>query len=302
MARRIIVTDMDDTMIKSYGTPTHEVRKLWNSIKTDNEIGLVIATGQSYTKVKETFSRNDMLLPDFIICNQGTVIYSSKEGKVIKKFIPDYEEVVSFLEKYVDLGGDKKYIRISTPSQVVVFDCKENRKFYEKNIQGDVVFRSDFWDVISEKEFTKIVCAAPEEVIKEAIKMQDDLKNLLVLSTGKTKFGNSGYSRVEITASNKRMALEYLLYFDYGFPESGNAIDMLCLGDELSDLCLAEVAININNYPESNGTFAIISNDTIGNNNLRVAVEKIAKGDEVLVMPGVEENGWVKAVNHWLKK
>ena len=88
MARkRYVVTDMDDTMIEAYGKPTDVVRNLWNGLSEDPNICLVVATGQQYMKVKSTFLGNGLVLPDYIIADQGTVIYSTHENKILKSLL-----------------------------------------------------------------------------------------------------------------------------------------------------------------------------------------------------------------------
>jgi len=302
--KRFVVTDMDDTMIEAYGKPTDVVKKRWNELSKDPETCLVVATGQQYMKVKSTFLGYGLALPSYIIADQGTVIYSNLENKILATFSLPSAEVSLIFDKFFDMGGDLKFVRIYTPNMVFAFDCDIAREFFASTNQKNVIYGINLEHIIRNGVYTKVILMNTSDIVDNLVHYSMNSNTLLAVNTGATKYGNCNYHRFEIVSSNKKVALEYLLKESCKFPENPEPIEILCLGDEKSDFGLAQVALGINLYPKNSGHFAIITTNTKGNDQLRNDAEELAKAigysNNAFSVGSVKEDGWDSAISHWL--
>ena len=82
--------------------------------------------------------------------------------------------------------------------------------------------------------------------------------------------------------------------------------DIICLGDEISDYGLAQVALDNNFRKDCTGYFAMIDSKAKGNQHLREEVEKEARvlnlEDHLIFAPSVENDGWESAILEWQEK
>lgn len=303
--KRYIVTDMDDTMIEAYGKPTEAVKKRWNELSEDPENCLVVATGQQYMKVKSAFLGHGLALPAYIIADQGTVIYSNIENKILATFSLPSKDVSPIFKKFFELGGDMEFVRIYTPNTIFAFDCEVAREFFTSTNQKNVIYGTNLEHIIRNGVYTKVILMNTADVVDNLVHYSMNANTLLAVNTGATKYGNCNYHRFEIVSSNKKVALEYLLKETCGFPENSEPIEILCLGDERSDFGLAQVALSVNLYSENVGNFAIITSNTKGNQQLRADVDELAKAlgyaGNVFYAGSVREDGWDFAVSYWLE-
>lgn len=303
--KRIIITDMDDSMIKAYGKVTKAIRDLWNKLSKDENVCLVVATGQQFMKVKSTFLANGLAIPDYIISDQGTVIYCTKENKILTTFWLPSEDVVVIYEEFFKLGGEDGFVRIYTPETIFAYDCEMARDFFTKTNQKNVLYGRNLRHIIQNGAYTKVIMMNTVDKVDELVLHSMNSNTLMAVNTGETKYGNCHYHRFEITSSNKKVALEYLLAHVCGFPNNEEPIDILCIGDEKSDFGLAQVAMATNLYPENQGKFAIICNNTKGNVQLKEDCEILAKSigyqEKIILAPDVNSDGWKVAVEDWYK-
>lgn len=301
--KKYIVTDMDDTMIEAYGKPTEEVRVLWNFLSEDPEICLVVATGQQYMRVKSVFLANDMSLPDYIISDQGTVIYSTKENKILSTFWLPARDVAPIYDEFLKMEGKKAFVRIYTPDMIFAYNCDEARKFFTETNQKNVIFGENIEHIIKNGLYTKVILMNKADVVDKLVLYSMNSNTLLAVNTGETKYGNCHYHRFEIVSSNKKVALENLLALTSEFPNNNGPIDILCLGDEKSDFGLAQVAFSLNLYPNCKGYFAVIGSGTQGNLQLKADTELLARTlgfeSNVILAPDVKSDGWKFAVEQW---
>ena len=296
---------MDDTMIEAYGKPTEEVKKLWNSISETSDIATVIATGQQYTKVKSTFLTNRLSLPTYIIADQGTVIYSTKANEILQTFWLPCDEVAPIVEEFLAKGGQPEFIRISTPEIMFAYDCKQARDFFASTKQKNVIFGKDLLHVIKHGHYTKVILMNTPELVDDLVLFSANASTLMAVNTGETKYGGCHYHRFEVVSSNKKIGLEELLKLSGDFPNNTAPINIIGLGDEHSDFGIAEATVGINLTPQNIGSFAIIQNNTKGGIALTKDCDNLVTcmgyPDRLMKVPGVKENGWVEAVNTWLK-
>ena len=296
-----IVTDMDDTLIKHYGNVSERIRDLWNYLSKQEENCLVVATGQSYTKVTEKFLANGLNLPDYIVSNQGTVIYRPKEEEVMRVFTLDPNKVIPIVNRFLEIGGNERFIRINALNKIVAYDCEEARRFYREDPQSNVEFTKDLLNFIQKGVYTKLVLSAPLEVVEKMLTYP--AKGVTIFNSGETKYGREHYYRYEIVAGSKRLGLEYLFYLRRDF---GAKTHIICLGDEISDYGLAEAALVSNLVKNCTGYFSIIDSNSKGNSHLREAVEKKARmlrlEDHLIFAPSVENDGWESAIFEWKEK
>jgi len=302
---RYLVTDMDDTMIEAYGKPTEEVEKLWNEISQTSDIVTVIATGQQYVKVKSNFLANHLALPTYIIADQGTVIYSTKENEIKKSFWLPPDEVAPIVREFLAKGGQPEFIRIITPEIVFAYDCQQARDFFTSTKQKNVIYGKDLMHIIEHGHYTKVILMNTPELVDELVLFSANANTLMAVNTGETKYGNCHYHRFEVVSSNKKIGLEELLKISCDFPNNTTPVSILGLGDEHSDFGLAEGAIGINLTPPNIGSFAIIQNGTKGGEALTKDCENLATcmgyTERLMKVSSVKENGWAEAVSAWLK-
>lgn len=302
--KRYIITDMDDTLIAAYGEPTPEIKELWNQLSLDENVVLIIATGQQYMKVKSVFLTNGLVLPDYIISDQGSVIYSTKENKILKSFSLPTKEVVQLYEEFLRLGGTDEFVRIYNPEMIFAYDCDIARKFFKDTKQRNVMYGKSLRHILENGEYTKVIMMNSNEKVDNLVLYSLNSNTLMAVNTGKTNYGECDYYRFESISSNKKIALEKLLSIDCDFPNNKDDIDIICLGDEKSDYGLAQVALSLNLYPNNSGKFAVVKTDTVGNKQLLEDSINLAKSvglvDKVVAVPSVKLNGWKQAVEEWL--
>jgi len=298
-----IVTDMDDTMIKHYGKPSDRVRNLWNYLSENKNNYMVVATGQSHIKVLDKFFENGLAVPDYIISNQGTVICRPKTDEIMKVFWMSYSKVLPVLNKFYEMGGEEKFIRVCTLSKVIVLDCEESRSFYEKNPQSNVEFTTSIRRVIKKAQYTKLVLAAPFEVVEKMLLYKQDYPEVTLINSGTTDYGGDNYYRLEIAASDKEMALDALISYWKKSHKTIKGIDFLGLGDEITDFGIAKMALKVNSMANSTGYFAIIDSGSKGNASLVKELDQMCNDTgfktHLIYSESVEQDGWAKAILKW---
>lgn len=306
MARIYIATDMDDTLISAYGTPTESVRTKWNELAENPEVCLIVATGQQFMKVKSTFLGNGLTLPDYIIADQGTVIYSTRDNRILKTFHLPTNDVAPIVQKFFDENGEKQFMRIYTPEMIFAYDCEIARKFFADTNQKNVLFGTNLEHIIENGKYTKVILMNTAEKVDRLVLHSLNSNTLMAVNTGETKYGNCHYHRFEIVSSNKKAALEYLLTLDCDFPNNEKPIELIGLGDEKSDFGLAQVAMAVNLYPDNTGNFVVVDTGTRGNEQLKVDVKNLATAigydNQVMITGNVAEDGWVSAISKLINK
>ena len=297
--KRIIITDMDDTLIKAYEQPTPETRDFWNTLKESTV--RIIATGQTVAKTMNNLSKSNMDLPEFIIADQGTVIYDTVNSRTIKEFVLPNDEVYEVLKQFYSLGGKDSFVRIGAGRVIIAYDFEQAHSFFERTFQKDVVYVENMEYVIQHGRYLKVILMGEEKLVDELVRFSSGRNNLFAFNTGKTSFGDCGFNRFEIMASDKYNAIKYLMDI-LGFEK----FDVICLGDESSDLGLAKFALTMNLYENFKGTFAIISSNSHGNIQLKKECNELANvlgcSDKCKIYASITEDGWKAAVEEWLEQ
>lgn len=295
MKKRIIVTDMDDTLIQAHGNPTPETLQFWNSIGSD--VVKIIATGQTYTKVKNVFFNFGMTLPNYIIADQGTVIYDTKKDNVMKRFLLPNKPVYTVYKEFLRLGGKCEFARVNG-SEIVATDCEQAREFFTKTSQS-VIYVENIEHVIKTGQYSKIILMHERNIVDELVRFSANNNDLFAINTGETLYGKCGFCRLEMMKVDKYTSLDFLLKKMEATP-----IDIICLGDELSDFGLAKCALKANLCKDSKGKFVLIQTGTEGNKNLQKKVEELAMElgfiENFSTAPATCESGWKKAVEQWI--
>jgi len=312
---KIAVFDYDDTLRPSYKAAAKEVVEIWNTLRYSETL-LVISTGRSYRKIKAELLKNNFDFPDYIISDQGTIITDCRTNTIIKKVTVPNKPVIEITQEFLRRNGRPEMIRVSNGEKLFAVDCPDATEFFCKNNEPDLILMDveNMYDFIYNGIYCKVLLMDSEEKVNSLLPFCEKYDNeILASSTGATNYGTSSNIknfRLELVNSHagKYNSLMYLIEFmqDSGEIPRGNFLELLAVGDEMSDLGLAECAIQKNSNPNMRGFFACIGNNTHGSKDLLRESMKIAgsinQTDKVLNVASVQENGAIDAINIWMEK
>lgn len=223
---KMIVMDMDGTLLRSDGTCSKEVEEYLNKLKEDGNI-IVLATGRCFEEVMA--SVDNAFFANYIISHTGGVIYDvSKEKFIFKSKIS--EDIVN---KIVSLYDEKTIERIS-----FVTLNKYNR------FTLDYYQDSKFVHMISDVKELKDIC---NDVFNICIRLKQDNYVNTLIDEMKIEFKDLDFivmqdsfgsdKRIEIVPKgvSKSASINKLVKL-----ESMDRKDVICFGDGLNDIDMLE--------------------------------------------------------------
>jgi HAD superfamily hydrolase (TIGR01484 family) len=297
---RILASDMDDSMIQKNYEVTPLARENFEQLsKSDVITG--IFTGQTFRKVLYTFQSNRLSQPDIISADMGSVLYNPTQNKIINKMLVPNKEVLAIVNEFFRGGGEKEFIRISTGEKIIATDCPIVDDSFKPDEKDNLIKTPDISINLNNDEFVKVVLMGKREFINELEAFASRFSSINAKDTGESSFGKMGYDRLEIVRAgvDKGVALN-LLIKHLGLSH----VNVLGIGDEQSDIPLAQSILSLNQCPTMKGSFAIIDNGTEGGEKLKKAVRAYAKTigclQNLWIMPSVQKDGAALAINKWL--
>lgn len=242
---KLIVMDLDGTLLNSYGEVTLENRKAIQYALEKN-VELVLASGRD-PKTIEKLSL-ELGIKNYLISGNGASIYDIKEQKNIYENFIDKEKALKvaqickensiFFNVYTTNG----IITESLDYNVKVFNNENNNKPNNKKTNIEVV--TDIYSYIEENEpqiLKIIICDNSKIIFNNIMEKLRDVKNIEILNVehmsrkilriGTEEVGVE-YFYTEITNenANKWSAIEYLIKLLEITKE-----ETICIGDNIND-------------------------------------------------------------------
>lgn len=242
---KLIVMDLDGTLLNSYGEVSLENRKAIQYALEKN-VELVLASGRD-PKTIEKLSL-ELGIKNYLISGNGASIYDIKKQKNIYENFIDKEKALKvaqickensiFFNVYTTNG----IITESLDCNVKVFNNENNNKPNDKKTNIEVV--KDIYNYIEENEpqiLKIIICDNSKIIFNNIMEKLKDVKNIEILNVehmskkilriGTEEVGVE-YFYTEITNknANKWSAIEYLIKLLKITKE-----ETICIGDNIND-------------------------------------------------------------------
>lgn len=242
---KLIVMDLDGTLLNSYGEVSLENRKAIQYALEKN-VELVLASGRD-PKTIEKLSL-ELGIKNYLISGNGASIYDIKKQKNIYENFIDKEKALKvaqickensiFFNVYTTNG----IITESLDFNVKVFNNENNNKPNDKKTNIEVV--KDIYNYIEENEpqiLKIIICDNSKIIFNNIMEKLKDVKNIEILNVehmskkilriGTEEVGVE-YFYTEITNknANKWSAIEYLIKLLKVTKE-----ETICIGDNIND-------------------------------------------------------------------
>ena len=242
---KLIVMDLDGTLLNSYGEVTLENRKAIQYALEKN-VELVLASGRD-PKTIEKLSL-ELGIKNYLISGNGASIYDIKKQKNIYENIIDKEKALKvaqickensiFFNVYTTNG----IITESLDYNVKVFNNENNNKPNDKKTNIEVV--KDIYNYIEENEpkiLKIIICDNSKIIFNNIMEKLRDVKNIEILNVEhmSRKILRIGTEEVEVEYfyteitnknANKWNAVEYLIKL-LGITKE----ETICIGDNVND-------------------------------------------------------------------
>lgn len=230
--RRMIVMDVDGTLLRSDGTCSEETKEYLNKLKNDGHI-IVLATGRCFEEIMEP--TDNAFFANYIISHTGSVIYNVSE----KKFIFESKISKDMVEEIIDSYDEKimTWISLVTLNKYNRFPLEyyEESKFThtildvkELNNIGNDVF--NICIRLKQNNYTDIVIDKMKDKFKELdfIIMQDS-------------FGSEKRIEVVPKGINKSFSINEVAKLEHLDKK-----DIICFGDGLNDIdMLANCGVSV---------------------------------------------------------
>lgn len=242
---KLIVMDLDGTLLNSYGEVSLENRKAIQYALEKN-VELVLASGRD-PKTIEKLSL-ELGIKNYLISGNGASIYDIKEQKNIYENFIDKEKALKvaqickensiFFNVYTTNG----IITESLDYNVKVFNNENNNKPNDKKTNIEIV--KDIYNYIEENEpkiLKIIICDNSKIIFNNIMEKLSDVKNIEILNVehmsrkilriGTEEVGVE-YFYTEITNenANKWSAIEYLIKLLKITKD-----EIICIGDNIND-------------------------------------------------------------------
>lgn len=242
---KLIVMDLDGTLLNSYGEVTLENRKAIQYALEKN-VELVLASGRD-PKTIEKLSL-ELGIKNYLISGNGASIYDIKKQKNIYENFIDKEKALKvaqickensiFFNVYTTNG----IITESLDYNVKVFNNENNNKPNDKKTNIEVV--KDIYNYIEENEpkiLKIIICDNSKIIFNNIMEKLRDVKNIEILNVEhmSRKILRIGTEEVEVEYfyteitnknANKWNAVEYLIKL-LGITKE----ETICIGDNVND-------------------------------------------------------------------
>ena len=236
---KMIVMDMDGTLLRSDDTCSKEVEEYLNKLKEDGNI-IVLATGRCFEEVMA--SVDNAFFANYIISHTGSVIYNvSTEKFFLRKYIQkeDVDKIVSLFNeetmRHISLVTLNKYNRFTATSGLESQFIHIIKDFNELNEISDEVI--NLCIVLKQNSYLDSILGNLKNQFKnlDFIVMQDS-------------FGND--KRIEVVSKgiNKSNAINEVVRL-----ENLDKKDIVCFGDGLNDIDMlkyCEVSVAMGNALE----------------------------------------------------
>lgn len=241
---KLVVIDLDGTMLNSYGVVTDNTKKVIKE-KIKNGTKIIIASGRNVASIKPIAEEIGCKL---FIAGNGSLIYDDNKKEIIyNKYIPK-EKVIEIIKKCEE---NSIFYNIYTDEKIIAKNLKYNVLYYHKTNQNkeeskrtNIVIVEDVIKYIEEScngNFLKIMICDESKTIFNAVKRTlADVKNIEILDVGHM-------SRKIIRQGTEEIPLEYY-YTEITLEEvdKWNAIKFLINNTDIKKEEIIAIGDNIN--------------------------------------------------------
>ncbi len=249
---KMIVMDMDGTLLHSDGTCSEETKEYLNKLKSDGHI-IVLATGRPLKSAKEPVK--DTSFVNYIISNNGSLIYDFENSDIIYKSIIAKDTVKKIASLYDE--NAIKYIALSNDSY-----CNRISSVFREDIETKMVTTKEELDKALDEDIIDITMELEDKSMNDdTIRYFNEKVDGITASIMQDSFGERKWLRIGNDGTNKYNAIEKIAN-SKGIDNN----DIICFGDGLNDLdmlancglsvamdnALKEVKIACNDITDSN--------------------------------------------------
>ncbi len=230
----IIFTDKD-------GTIDLEDKQLNNIFHLITAMGgmIIPITGRTIGDIESDFLKKKIDRPEIIIGDNGANIYHSRSGEFLIQKVLEHEKVLTIIEKFLEMGGNKHCIRFTNGSHIFASKDKEVREYYQKS--NKVKFCNDIYQEMENREdITKVTLAGSKDLMQEITEFVKELD--FWTDRDVTKFPKTEYQNYRLDISqrdiNKGEAVAWLV--EQLKPRFG----YICVGNGYNDMSMFRTAID----------------------------------------------------------
>ena len=230
--------DLDGTLDLTNTKLSAEILKMYKS-----GVDFVTATGRTNSYVLDTFKKNNIIPPKFIIADNGGSIYDCTQKKYIKRTILPVDIRKRMIEQYIRLGGILENIRYTDGNYVYAAENSEVRKYYEK--EKSISYKSV-------REMLHEIFSKDSDIIKLTLAGNSSLMNRIIRFTEED--GIKCWTDIGATKFPKKERENYRLDITDGETSKGEAVqflvehtginDFICIGNGPNDLSMFKYALD----------------------------------------------------------
>ena len=250
---KLVVIDLDGTMLNSYGVVTNETKEVIKKVEKQG-VEVVIASGRPIDSIKEI--AKEIESKNYFIAGNGAIIYDIKNDEIIYEKTLSKEKVLEIIK--ICEENSISY-NIYTENEILATSLKYNVLYYHKeNLKKEeskktkINLVKNMYEYIKNKEdvkFLKItICDESKAVFNSIIRKIKEIKDIEVLEI-------SHMSRKTIKQGTEEFEISYYYTeISAGDVDKWNAIEFLMeklkmkieeimtIGDNLNDRKMIENA------------------------------------------------------------
>ena len=250
---KLVVIDLDGTMLNSYGVVTNETKEVIKKVEKQG-VEVVIASGRPIDSIKEI--AKEIESKNYFIAGNGAIIYDIKNNEIIYEKTLSKEKVLEIIKICED---NSISYNIYTENEILATSLKYNVLYYHKeNLKKEeskktkINLVKNMYEYIQNKEdvkFLKItICDESKAVFNSIIRKIKEIKEIEVLEI-------SHMSRKTIKQGTEEFEISYYYTeISAGDVDKWNAIEFLMeklkikreeimtIGDNLNDRKMIENA------------------------------------------------------------
>ena len=250
---KLVVIDLDGTMLNSYGVVTNETKEVIKKVEKQG-VEVVIASGRPIDSIKEI--AKEIESKNYFIAGNGAIIYDIKNDEIIYEKTLSKEKVLEIIKICED---NSISYNIYTENEILATSLKYNVLYYHKeNLKKEeskktkINLVKNMYEYIQNKEdvkFLKItICDESKAVFNSIIRKIKEIKDIEVLEI-------SHMSRKTIKQGTEEFEISYYYTeISGGDVDKWNAIEFLMeklkikreeimtIGDNLNDRKMIENA------------------------------------------------------------
>ena len=250
---KLVVIDLDGTMLNSYGVVTNETKEVIKKVEKQG-VEVVVASGRPIDSIKEI--AKEIESKNYFIAGNGAIIYDIKNDEIIYEKTLSKEKVLEIIKICED---NSISYNIYTENEILATSLKYNVLYYHKeNLKKEeskktkINLVKNMYEYIQNKEdvkFLKItICDESKAVFNSIIRKIKEIKEIEVLEI-------SHMSRKTIKQGTEEFEISYYYTeISAGDVDKWNAIEFLMeklkikreeimtIGDNLNDRKMIENA------------------------------------------------------------